>query len=123
MSQTGTYNLYINQYATFSLVFVWTVSTCGCQTVGASPGPVDLTGYTANLQIRAFPLSTTILFDASTDIVLGGTAGTITLTIPAASTATFTWWLGVYDLILTSASGVVTRLLQGSVTVIPGVTP
>jgi hypothetical protein len=123
MSDVGTYNLHINQFATFTRVFIWTAGMCGCGTVGASSGPVDLTGYTAALQIKAFPLATTPLFDAGGDIVLGGTAGTISLTIAASDTANFTWWQGVYDLILTSSSGVVTRLLQGSVTVIPGVTP
>lgn len=123
MSSTGSYNLCINQYATYEKTFIWTAGVCGCGTAGASPGPVDLTGYTANLQIRAFPLSTTILYDASSNIVLGGTAGTITLDIPATATTTFTWWQGVYDLILTDSSGNVTRLLQGSVIVSPGVTP
>ncbi len=122
MSSTPTYPLCINQYATFTLSLIWTTSPCGCATVGASFGPVDLTGYTASMQIRPFPAGP-ILFDASTDIVLGGTAGTITVTIPAASTATFTWFTGVYDLILTSATGVVTRFLEGSVTVSAGVTP
>ena len=121
--QTGTYNLCINQYATFEKVFIWIAGFCGCGTVGATSGPVDLTGYTANLQIRPFPLSTTIDYDASSNIVLGGTAGTITLDIPATATALFTWWNGVYDLILTDSSGNVTRLLQGSVIVTPGVTP
>jgi hypothetical protein len=123
MSQTGTYSLCINQYATFEKVFIWTAGMCGCGTAGASSGPVDLTGYTAALQIRPFELSTTILFDASSDIVLGGTAGTISLSIPATDTATFTWWVGVYDLLMTDSSGIATRLLQGSVTVTPGVTP
>jgi hypothetical protein len=123
MSDVGTYNLHINQFATFMRVFIWTAGMCGCGTVGATSGPADLTGYSANLQIRPFALSTTVLFDASADIVLGGVSGTITLTIPATSTAAFTWWNGVYDLLLTSAAGVVTRLLQGSVTVTPGVTP
>jgi hypothetical protein len=120
---TGTYNFQINQFATFEKVFIWTAGMCGCGTVGASSGPVDLTGYTAALQIRPFSLSTTILYDASSNITLGGTAGTITLDIPATSTALFTWWNGVYDLLLTSSSGVATRLLMGSVTVTPGVTP
>jgi hypothetical protein len=119
----GTYNLCINQFATFEKVFIWTAGMCGCGTVGASSGPVDLTGYTAALQIRPFQLSTTILFDASSDIVLGGVNGTISLTIPASSTAAFTWWNGVYDLLMTNSSGISTRLLQGSVTVTPGVTP
>jgi hypothetical protein len=74
------------------------------------------------MQIRAYPLATPILYDASSDITLGGVAGTITLLIPAADTATFTWWVGVYDLKLTSSSGVVTRLLEGSVAVSPEVT-
>lgn len=123
MSQTGTYPFCINQYATFSRIFIWIAGMCGCGTVGASSGPVDLTGYSAALQIRAFPLSTTILYDASGNLTLGGTAGTISLSIPASATTGFTWWQGAYDLILTSPAGVVTRLLQGSVTVTPGVTP
>lgn len=119
---TGTYNLCINQGATYTRIFVWIAGQCGCGTVGASSGPVDLTGYTAALQIRAYPLAATILYDASANITLGGTAGTITLVIPAANTETFTWWQGVYDLLLTSAAGVVTRLLMGSVSVSPAVT-
>jgi hypothetical protein len=121
--QTGTYNLCINQFATFDKVFIWIAGMCGCGTVGATSGPVDLTGYTAALQIKSFALSTTILYDASSNIVLGTTNGTITLNIPASVTAGFTWWNGVYDLLLTDSSGVATRLLQGSVTVKPGVTP
>jgi hypothetical protein len=119
----GTYNLCINQYATYTKIFTWLAGLCGCLTVGSEPSPVDLTGYTANLQIRPYPLSTVILYDASTHIVLGGTAGTITLTIPATDTAGFTWSKGVYDLILTDSSGNVTRLLEGTVKVSPGVTP
>ena len=123
MSQTGTYSLCINQYATYEKTFIWIAGFCGCGTVGATSGPVDLTGYTVALQIRPFALSTTILYDASSNITLGGTAGTITLDIPATATALFTWWNGVYDLLLTSSAGVSTRLLMGSVTVTPGVTP
>jgi len=118
---TGTYNLCINQGATLNLIFLWTAGQC-CGSVGGGPVPVDLTGYTVAMQIRAFPLATTILYDASPDIVLGGIAGTIALSIPAVDTATFTWWVGVYDLKLTSSSGVVTRLLEGSVAVSPEVT-
>lgn len=120
---TQTYDLCVNQGATYTKTFTWELNgCCGCDTAGASPEPVDLTGYTANMQIRAFPLSPSVLYDASADIVLGGTAGTITLTISAADTETFTWWTGVYDLLLTSPTSVVTRVLQGTVTVSPGVT-
>jgi hypothetical protein len=124
LMSAGTYNLAIEQNATFSLIMTWvTQSYCAQPPVGFTPQPVDLTGYTVMLQIRPFQLSTTILFDASSDITLGGVAGTITLIIPATTTQGFTWWNGVYDLILTSSGGVVTRLLQGLVSVSPGVTP
>lgn len=122
MTATGTLNLTFNQYATFQTVLVWIGSGCGCSTVGASSGPIDLTGYTAAMQIRPFP-NGPVLYDASGDITLGGVAGTISLNIPAADTATMTWWMGQYDLLLTSSQGISTRLLMGSVTVIPGVTP
>lgn len=123
MTQTGNYAIAINQFATYTNTFVWIGGGCGCGTVGAQPGPIDLTGYTAAMQFRPFVLSPTILYDASADITLGGVSGTISITISSADTATMTWFNGVYDLILTSAAGVSTRLLEGSVTVTPGVTP
>ena len=116
---TDTFTLLINQGATYERVFFW--SQGGCLLVGG-PLPVNLIGFTANMQIRAAPLSPTVLYDASDDIVLGGVYGTITLTIDATDTETFTWWQGYYDLLLTSAGGQVTRLLSGSVLVSPGVT-
>jgi hypothetical protein len=118
----GVYSLCINQYATYTKIFTWLAPPPSSTTVGATPLPVDLTGYTAMMQFRPYVLGP-LLFDASPYLVLGGTAGTITLTIPAAQTAGFTWWQGFYDLILTSPSGIVTRLLEGTVTVSPGVTP
>jgi hypothetical protein len=118
---TGTYNICINQNATLTTTFLWSTGGCGCATVGSSYSPVDLTGYTAVMQFRPFQDSPTIYYDASSDITLGGTAGTIALVIPASATAGFTWTQAVYDLLLTSSSGVATRLLEGTVTVSPGV--
>ena len=115
------YNMCVDQNATFTRVFTWFNQPC-CGTVGSQPAPVDLTGYTASMQIRPYPGSGVLLYDASADIALGGTAGTVTLTIPAVNTANFTWWTGVYDLLLIDPSGYVTRLLNGSVSVCPGVT-
>lgn len=117
----GSYNLNICQGATYTRVFIWLAGTC-CGAAGAGPQPVDLTGYTAYLQIRPFPLSTEVLYDASTDLTLGGVDGTITLVIPAADTEDFTWWAGVYSLLLMDSSGNVTQLLSGTVTVCPSVT-
>lgn len=111
------YDLCINQGATYARLFTWFAPSCGPCTVGAAPQPVDITGYTAVMQIKAYPLATAVLYDASADLVLGGPLGTIYLTIPASATETFTWWNGVYDLLLTSAGGYATRFLSGTVTV------
>lgn len=118
----GNYNLCISQGATYKKIFTWIAGTCGCGTAGAQPAPVDLTGYTAAMQIKPFALSSAIYYDASADITLGGVDGTITLDIPSADTEGFTWWNGVYSLLLIDSSGNVTTLLSGQVTVCPGVT-
>jgi hypothetical protein len=125
IDSTVIYPLCIQQGATYSRIFTWLQDgSCGCGLpVGANgPLPVNLTGYSASMQIRPYALSTTIFYDASSDIVLGGLFGTITLTIDATDTEGFTWWQGVYDLLMTSAGGQVTRLLSGTVTISPGVT-
>lgn len=125
MSQTGAYNLCINQGATYTRTFIWSAGVCCAAgqggTVGATPTLVDLTGYTAEMQFRPYALSTTLYYDASSNITLGGTAGTIALVIPASVTETFIWFQGVYDLLLTDSSGNVTRLLAGSIVISPGV--
>jgi hypothetical protein len=117
----GAYNICVNQGATLILVFTWTAGGCGCGTVGASPQAVDITGYTAAMQFRTY-YGGSLLYDASSNITLGGVLGTITLIIPATTTETFTWYQGVYDLLMTSSQGIVTRLLAGNVSVSQGVT-
>ncbi len=118
----GAYNLQIYQNATYILPLIWSTGNCACMgTVGVSASPVDLTGYTATMQFRAYAPGGTLYFDASSEIVLGGVSGTITLTIPDTVTATFSWPSAVYDLILTSSSNVAVALLSGAVTVTPGV--
>ncbi len=113
------FDLCIQQNATYLQAFTWLspqVTSTGIQTL-----PVDLTGYTATLQILPYPLATTILYDASANITLGGVTGIITISIPASITSTFTWWAGVYDLLLTDLNGTAWRFTQGNVTVNPGV--
>lgn len=114
------FDLCIQQSADYLQAFTWLspqVVANGSQQVL----PVDLTGYTAELQIRPYPLATAILYDASSNITLGGPTGIITIDIPAANTATFTWWSGVYDLLLTNLAGTAYRFAQGNVMVSPGV--
>ena len=122
---SGAWNLQIYQNATFTEVFTWLAGACSCTAGGIPYGqistPVDLTGYTALMQFRQFAPAGTLLYDASVNITLGGIAGTITVTIPNTVTSSFTWTNAVYDLLLTSSSGVATALLSGTVTVTPGV--
>jgi hypothetical protein len=111
------YDIQINQGATFSLAATWKDS---------AGTPVNLTGYTARMQVRtAYDATATILnlTSAAGDITLGGSAGTITITVSATATAALTApWAGAYDLELVSGGGVVTRLLEGSASVSPEVT-
>lgn len=114
------FDLCIQQWATYLQAFTW-LSPQPVANGDQQVLPVDLTGYTATLQILPYPLATSILYDASSNITLGGPTGIITINIPASVTGSFTWWSGVYDLVLTAIDGTAYRFAQGSVTVSPGV--
>lgn len=110
-----TYDLLIEQGATFSQLITYKESGVA----------VNLTGYTARLQVRSTLESASTVVELTTAngrIALGGAAGTITLTISATDTAALTAGRGVYDLELVSGSGIVTRLLQGVATISRNVT-
>lgn len=82
--------------------------------------PVDLTGASALMHVRAKPDSPDILLTLSTAngrILLGGTAGTIALLMTDEDTALITGWkAGVYDLKLTFADGTSIYFVEGSIT-------
>lgn len=87
--------------------------------------PVDLTGYTARMQIREAVDSTTVLVQMDTTnggIVIDTTNRVITLQQTAAQTAAYTWTDGVYDLEMVSGSGLVYALVRGAVSVVLEVT-
>jgi hypothetical protein len=110
-----TYDILIEQGATFSQVVTYKESGVA----------INLTGYTARMQVRATLESASTLVELTTAngrIALGGAAGTITLSISAADTEALTSGRGVYDLELVSGSGIVTRLLQGLATISRNVT-
>ena len=116
MALGNRYDLEIKQGATLSLTATWKDST------GTA---VNLTGYTARMQVRAtYDSASTILsLTSSSGITLGGSAGTIAITASATTTAALTApWSGVWDLELVSGGGEVTRLLEGAATVSPEVT-
>jgi hypothetical protein len=125
VSLPGNYPIVIYQGQTYTQIIVWTAGPglAGAypnQTppVGSTPIPVDLTGYTATMQFRPWQSpSAPLYYDASGDIILGGTAGTISLSIPSTATEDFTWFSAFYDLFLTSSQGIETPLLAGTVTV------
>jgi hypothetical protein len=110
-------NLKIDQGATFQKIVTWKT--------GTPAAPVDLTGCTARMQIRARLTDALALLTLTTEnggIALGGDTGTITMTITAAATTLLTWASGVYDLEIIFANGTIRRLLYGSVSVSPEVT-
>jgi hypothetical protein len=113
MMSAATTNLTIDQGATWNITFTYKNSN----------GSIDLTGYTAALQLRtSYDASSPALsLSSGSGIVLGGTAGTIAVTASATQTGALTAGEYVYDLELTSGS-IVTRLVQGRITVTPQVT-
>lgn len=85
--------------------------------------PVDLTGHTARMTIKNRVGGTVLQVLASpTDIVIDVSNQTITIILSATVTAGFVWTKGTYDLEMVSASGVVTKLYRGSITIAKEVT-
>lgn len=110
------HNITIEQGATFQMNLLWKDST---------GSPVNLTGYTARMQVRQKYSSPDTLLNFTTEngaITLGGVLGTIAVVGAATVTDDLVGKNGVYDLELVSAGGIVTRLVQGSVYISPEVT-
>lgn len=111
----------IFQGATFSQTLFWETGTPSV--------PVNLTGYTAKMQIRSKPESKAVILELSTSngrITLGTSGdystGAINLFISASDTANLSVCENaVYDLELTYGS-VVSRILQGNIIISPEVT-
>lgn len=89
--------------------------------------PVDLTGYTAEVDIKD-KVGGNVLMTLSTGadgrIVLDQANHTIILTVAAEDTVSsvLTWKRGVWDLEMTSPTGQVTTLFSGSISVVKEVT-
>lgn len=111
MGQDASQNfpLTLVQGATLIKTFTW---------YGMDGDPVNLAGYTAQMDFRTTVEDTgDPLIELSTgdgSIVINGAAGTITIIISAAITAVLTnGQTMVYNLFLTSGTGIVTPLLAG----------
>lgn len=112
------YNTTIDQGADWYINF--TYYTDSTQTT-----PVNLTGYTAALQLRSEPSDTTAvlsLSSPSSGIVITGATGLISVHATAAQTGAISEGYYYYDLEITSSTSIVTRLIQGQVLVSPQVT-
>lgn len=107
-SIAGTYNMTCNQGATLQRTITWT---------DPAKRPINLSGYTARMHVRATTESNTKVLELTTSnnrITLGGAAGTVSLNVDANTTANLTPGLYVYDLELVSGGGEVTRLVEGN---------
>lgn len=104
---SATYDLAIEQGATFARTFTWKDEN------GAA---VDISGYTARMKIKdRVGGSTIVSLTNGSGITLGGAAGTVAILLSATATAAYTFQAAVWDLELVSAGGVVTRLEEGNV--------
>jgi hypothetical protein len=117
MQGPANFNMSCWQGASFDYTFTWQ------ETAGTVTTPVNLTGYSARMQVRRTYDSTAVALSlvSGTGITLGGTAGTIILEANPTTTAAIPAGQYVYDLEMVQ-SGAVTRLLQGTFIVDPEVT-
>lgn len=93
--------------------------------VDSAGAAINVTNYTARMQIRETIYATAYVYQALSggDITVGGADGKFTLSIPAATTAAWTFASGVYDIEIISPAGKVIGLVGVSrVTTLPEVT-
>jgi hypothetical protein len=111
---TATHNFESGQGETFQTVVTWEIDET----------PVDITGYSARMQLRKRHASTdaAISLTDGDGLELGGAAGTVAVTIAADLTSAIAHGKYVYDIELESPSGVVKRLLKGTIDLSPEVT-
>ena len=92
---------------------------------GLAYAPVNLTGYTAELQIRSLPSSPDAVLTLNTSnggITITALTGNLQVHATANQTRNIDEGTYYYDIEITSVSGIVTRLAQGQVVVSPEVT-
>ena len=107
----GTYNFIVEQGATFTRQL----------TVKENNSVMDLTGYSVASKMRSTHDTSTVA-GTFTCTVSNASGGIITVAMTSSVTAAIEEGIYVYDLEITSGAGIVTRLLQGEITVNPEVT-
>ncbi|MFA6972675.1 MAG: hypothetical protein WC208_14930 [Gallionella sp.] len=114
----GQYDIDLKQGETWVREIVWK---------DAAGTAVTVTGYTAALMARRKIADTATLLSLSSAgvspaIVVGTTDGKFTITITAAVSAALDFETAVYDFKVTSSTGIVTYLLEGTITLSKAVT-
>ena len=104
----GVYNMTIEQGSTFKLSLVYKDS---------NNAAVDLSGYSARMQIRSTLSASTKLLEVTTAEVdrlwIVPSAGQLNIKIPHSVTALLSPSIAVYDLEIESSDGEVIKLLKG----------
>ena len=101
----------VEQYATFS-------TTINVEDITGSA--LNLSGYSVNSSIRrSYYTNSSINFDA---FVSAASNGEITISLSAANTSNLTPGRSLYDVVITAPNGVKTRVVEGIVNILPGVT-
>lgn len=84
---------------------------------------LNVTGYTAKLQVRTAIVNGDLLYEMSTENGKISTAdGTVKLMFDAPDFEGISWRVGYYDLKITSGTGKPTRIMEGKFYVDPEVT-
>ena len=111
----GKYNIVCPQGSTLSQELTYSINDVN----------VNLTGYSARMQVREKYTSTSTVLNLTNSnggIVLGGASGTITINVTATQTSNITAKEYIYDLELVSSSNIVSRIIEGKFIVTPEVT-
>lgn len=118
MADSNKVKLQVKQGSTFAMRLIWSIGDSADTAV-----PVDLTGYTARLQMRD-DFGGTLLHEMTTEnggLTLNVAQGAIDMLIDALTTDNFDWDTAVYDIELVQGD-YVNRLFSGTVVVSPSVT-
>ena len=93
------------------------------QYLDVNQNPINLTGYTAELQMRSQPTDLTPVLSLTTvsGIVITPSTGLITCTAPLSTTSQLSAGYYQYDLVITSSTGGATALCYGTIFVREGI--
>ena len=112
---SGRYNIVADQAATFNVQFQ----------ILENNTPWNLNGYSAIMTVRPFIGATTTTLVCSTTnglLTLDTISGRVQVNVSATTMANIAASRYVYDIVLTSGGGVVTRILEGKFIVTAAVT-